>query len=119
MQTASQAATAAQAATLTATVDSMENATASTAAQTSTLPATVSTVTGTKDTRINAVLASLASTATVLRAAQVSGASTLTAAGNVQLTRVNVSLLAVNAGLAGKWSAASHIWIGSCSNYGK
>ena len=106
----------------------------------STLAATVSSMTNTMDTRITAVLASLASTATALEAssastatslrasaattaaaltaAQVAGASTLTAAVTTQLRAVNVSIAAVNVALVGKRSAASHMWVGSCSNNG-
>ena len=95
----------------------------------STLAATVATMTNTMDSRINGVLASLASTgtalrassastATALRASQTAGASTLTASVNAQLTRVNTSIRAVNVALVGKRSAASHMWVGSCSNHG-
>ena len=82
----------------------------------STLSATVTTMTGTMDTRISTVLASLASTATALRASQASSTSSLTATVNTELTRVNTSIRAVNVALAGKRSAAQHVWIGSCSS---
>ena len=83
----------------------------------STLAATVATMTNTMDSRISSVLASLASTGTALRASQTAGASTLTAAVNVQLTRVNTTIRAVNVALVGKRSAASHMWVGSCSSH--
>ena len=83
----------------------------------STLAATVNTMTNTMDARISTVLGSLASTATALTAAQEVGASTLTASVGTQLTRVNTSIRAVNVALAGKRSAAQHVWIGSCSSY--
>ena len=94
----------------------------------STLAATVATMTNTMDSRINGVLASLASTgtalrassastATALRASQTAGASTLTASVNAQLTRVNTTIRAVNVALVGKRSAASHMWVGSCSSH--
>ena len=118
--TAAQAAAASQAATLAATVNSMELAASSTAAaQASTLTATVDSMTNTMDTRINAVLASLGSTAAALRTTQTSSTSTLAASVDVEIRRLNVSLAAVNTGLAGKRSAASHIFVGSCSNHGK
>ena len=84
----------------------------------STLAATVNTMTNTMDARISTVLGSLASTATALTAAQEAGASTLTASVGTELTRVNTSIRAVNVALAGKREAASHMWVGSCSNNG-
>ena len=99
--------------------DMVTAATLAAAEQAATLSATVSTMSGTMDTRINAVLASLGSTATVLRAQQSVGAAELTVAVTGQLRRVNASLATVSGALAGKRSAASHIWVGSCSNYGK
>ena len=120
--------------------DAVSTAQVAVATVPSTLAATVATMTNNMDGRINAVLASLASTATALtassastatelrassastatalRASQVAGASTLTAAVNTQLRAVNVSIASVNVALVGKRSAASHMWVGSCSNNG-
>ena len=83
----------------------------------STLAATVNTMTNTMDARISTVLGSLASTATALTAAQEAGASTLTASVRTQLTQVNTTIRAVTVALAGKRSAAQHMWVGSCSNH--
>ena len=92
--------------TLAATVNTMTNA----------MDAQVNTMNNTMNARIRTVLGSLASTATALTAAQEAGASTLTASVGTQLTRVNTSIRAVNVALAGKRSAAQHVWIGSCSS---
>ena len=103
-----QAAVATVPSTLAATVNTMTN----------TMNAQVNTMTNTMDARISTVLGSLASTATTLTAAQEAGASTLTASVGTQLTRVNTSIRAVTVALAGKRSAAQHVWMGSCSSYG-
>ena len=109
MQAATAAAANEQAATLNASVTAMQAAAASTAAaQSATLASTVNSMTGTMDNRISAVLAS-----------QSTGASSLTAAVNGQLRQVNTSIDAVTAAVAGKRSATSHLFVGSCSNHGK
>jgi len=110
-------------ATMTTTMDSRINAVLGSLASTATELTASSASTATalraeQTTTVAALTASSASTATALRAEQTSGASTLTAAVNTQLTRVNTSIRAMTVTLAGKRSAASNMWFGSCSNNG-